>query len=398
MKSAYELKRDATIAANREKLVHLGLERVVPSTTKQERKPRTTSTVKAEPTRASKRGRAPAPDPLPLPEDNEPPPKRSRPARPPPATAETPLIDNVRRYIEENVPDDHELEERRMFGMVMWLVRGNMFLGVGTTSGRMLVRVGEPHTQSLLDDHPEGVRRCSSSANRTFPGTLIVESPQFRGEEQMAFWFAQAMRHNASMAAKEPSAKPRKKAKTSSAAAAAASVPEEETEEAATTVSKAPPRRRKITSSAAATFAAPVPEQMAEEAVGEAAREVAGEAAEEAPPKRRPASTSGGQFAKCVLHVIKSIPRGRVASYGQVAMLAGAPRNARQVGSMLKEGLCWGGMPWWRVLGSSGKSSLPANAGGNTQRENLTAEGVMFRDSGVVDPRMWLARTAPFFV
>ena len=62
--------------------------------------------------------------------------------------------EEVRAFLEENVPDDHALEERRMFGMVMWLVRGNMFVGVGNTSGRLLVRVGEPHVQSLLDAHP----------------------------------------------------------------------------------------------------------------------------------------------------------------------------------------------------------------------------------------------------
>lgn len=39
------------------------------------------------------------------------------------------------------MPEEHELEERQMFGMAMWLVRGNMFLGVGLKSERLLVRV-----------------------------------------------------------------------------------------------------------------------------------------------------------------------------------------------------------------------------------------------------------------
>ena len=98
-----------------------------------------------------------------------------------------------------------------------------------------------------------------------------------------------------------------------------------------------------------------------------------------------------------MLHVVKQIPRGRVAAYGQVAALAGAPRNARQVGPLLKEGLCAGGMPWWRVLGASGKSSLPSNAGGDTQRANLEREGVVFRATGAVDPNMWWARVEPFY-
>ena len=87
-----------------------------------------------------------------------------------------------------------------------------------------------------------------------------------------------------------------------------------------------------------------------------------------------------------------------MASYGQVAALAGAPRNARQVGHLLKEGLAAGGMPWWRVLGASGKSSLPADAGGATQRANLESEGVVFRETGAVDPQMMWARTEPFYV
>ena len=58
-----------------------------------------------------------------------------------------------------------------------------------------------------------------------------------------------------------------------------------------------------------------------------------------------------------MLTVVQNIPRGRVAAYSQVAALAGAPRNARQVGRILGEGLCYGGAPWHRVLGASGKGA-----------------------------------------
>jgi len=53
------------------------------------------------------------------------------------------VLDAVRSYVEEHVPEEHTLEERQMFGMAMWLVRGNMFLGVGLNSERLLVRVGD---------------------------------------------------------------------------------------------------------------------------------------------------------------------------------------------------------------------------------------------------------------
>ena len=115
------------------------------------------------------------------------------------------------------------------------------------------------------------------------------------------------------------------------------------------------------------------------------------------PPRARPASTSGGQFVLCVRAVISHIPRGKVAAYGQVAALAGAPRNARQVGRMLGEGLCYGGAPWHRVLGASGKVSLPAAAGGDTQRRLLREEGVIFRENGAVAPGTFWERVAPFF-
>ena len=64
---------------------------------------------------------------------------------------------------------------------------------------------------------------------------------------------------------------------------------------------------------------------------------------------------------------------------------------------MLAEGLCAAGAPWHRVLGSSGKISLPAAAGGGRQRELLAAEGVEFRESGAVVPATFWRRTEPFF-
>ena len=65
---------------------------------------------------------------------------------------------------------------------------------------------------------------------------------------------------------------------------------------------------------------------------------------------------------------------------------------------MLGEGLARGtSAPWHRVLGSSGKISLPAAAGGERQRRLLAAEGVQFRESGAVVPGTFWARAAPFF-
>jgi methylated-DNA-protein-cysteine methyltransferase-like protein len=75
--------------------------------------------------------------------------------------------------------------------------------------------------------------------------------------------------------------------------------------------------------------------------------------------------------------VVRRIPRGRVATYGQVAELAGLPGRARQVGY---------DVPWQRVINAQGRVS-PRSAPGFdlTQRWLLEAEGVVFGPDGRVD-------------
>ena len=87
-----------------------------------------------------------------------------------------------------------------------------------------------------------------------------------------------------------------------------------------------------------------------------------------------------------IWQVVAAIPPGRVASYGQVAELAGLGRGARQVGRalrMLPEGTR---IPWHRVINAQGRISLPAGSRGHReQRERLLLEGLRFRASGSVD-------------
>lgn len=106
--------------------------------------------------------------------------------------------------------------------------------------------------------------------------------------------------------------------------------------------------------------------------------------------QERPLNESSfGSFAQRCLSVINRIPNGKVATYGQVATLAGAPRNAREVGRMLGDGLAAGGAPWHRVLNASGKISLSPKLGGDRQRELLEAEDVTFRGDRVLQTDMW---------
>lgn len=75
--------------------------------------------------------------------------------------------------------------------------------------------------------------------------------------------------------------------------------------------------------------------------------------------------------------VVRDIPRGRVASYGQVAELAGIARGARQVGYALNRLPPDSDVPWHRVVNAAGRISLP-DAGGAAaeQTARLRAEGV----------------------
>lgn len=74
---------------------------------------------------------------------------------------------------------------------------------------------------------------------------------------------------------------------------------------------------------------------------------------------------------------IRQIPRGKVATYGQVAAAAGYPLYHRQVAQLLR-GSPVGSLPWQRVLGSGGAIKLHGEAA-LEQRMRLEMEGVRFR-------------------
>jgi methylated-DNA-protein-cysteine methyltransferase related protein len=77
-----------------------------------------------------------------------------------------------------------------------------------------------------------------------------------------------------------------------------------------------------------------------------------------------------------LLGPVWKIPKGKVATYGEVARAAGYPRNARQVAWALRA--AHGAIPWHRVVGSGGEIKL-RSAPGFEQRLRLENEGVKFR-------------------
>lgn len=84
--------------------------------------------------------------------------------------------------------------------------------------------------------------------------------------------------------------------------------------------------------------------------------------------------------------VVNAIPRGRVASYGQVADIAGLPGRARQVGYALHATPDDLDLPWQRVVNAKGEISRRAEPlGERLQRSLLEAEGVEFDRHGRID-------------
>lgn len=89
-----------------------------------------------------------------------------------------------------------------------------------------------------------------------------------------------------------------------------------------------------------------------------------------------------------IYEVVCRIPRGRVATYGQIAMLAGDPHWSRVVGYALHVNPDPEGIPCYRVVNRFGEVSAAfAFGGGNRQRELLEADGVAFLPDGRVDLR-----------
>lgn len=96
-----------------------------------------------------------------------------------------------------------------------------------------------------------------------------------------------------------------------------------------------------------------------------------------------------------IYELVRKIPRGRVATYGQIAELAGRPGAARVVGVALRQAT-GEGIPWQRVVGKRGKRlariSILDPIGGAIQRALLEQEGVELTERGCIrlDEYGWL--------
>ena len=107
--------------------------------------------------------------------------------------------------------------------------------------------------------------------------------------------------------------------------------------------------------------------------------------AREVAPARAAAGAAQGSWAR-IYAVVRRIPLGRVATYGQVAELAGLPGQARLVGYALAGLGDHDRVPWHRVINAQGRVSARGSGPGGTvlQRLRLEAEGVAFGAGGRV--------------
>ena len=97
-----------------------------------------------------------------------------------------------------------------------------------------------------------------------------------------------------------------------------------------------------------------------------------------------------------IYSVVRRIPRGRVATYGQIARLAGLPGQARQVGYALHAMATERPVPWHRVINARGEISRRSHPGSDeAQRQFLEREGVTFDAGGRVDLARYQWRPRP---
>ena len=87
-----------------------------------------------------------------------------------------------------------------------------------------------------------------------------------------------------------------------------------------------------------------------------------------------------------IYDVVRRVPEGKVATYGQIASLAGLPGHARQVGYALHASRPEDKLPWHRIINAKGEISLRSDPGfEGLQQAMLAAEGVVPGTNGKID-------------
>lgn len=95
-------------------------------------------------------------------------------------------------------------------------------------------------------------------------------------------------------------------------------------------------------------------------------------------------------FTSEVTRLIKAIPPGKVATYGQIAYLTGLYPSVRRVVWILHSCSEKEGLPWHRVVNQKGTISLKPGAGYEKQKSRLEGEGIVFDAKGHIDLDLFL--------
>ncbi|MCX6826772.1 MAG: MGMT family protein [candidate division Zixibacteria bacterium] len=95
-------------------------------------------------------------------------------------------------------------------------------------------------------------------------------------------------------------------------------------------------------------------------------------------------------FHQRAITIIKKIPRGKVATYGQIATMAGNPIGARQVVRILHSSSEKENLPWHRIVNGKATISLPKGSGYELQKAILQKEGIIFDKDDAIDFELYL--------
>jgi len=96
------------------------------------------------------------------------------------------------------------------------------------------------------------------------------------------------------------------------------------------------------------------------------------------------------QFTESVLEIIKSIPKGKIQTYGGISKLAGHPNGARQVVRILSTLSYKHHLPWHRVINSKGELPMLNEEMFEEQRVLLKKEKIKISEDGKIDMKKYL--------
>ena len=95
-------------------------------------------------------------------------------------------------------------------------------------------------------------------------------------------------------------------------------------------------------------------------------------------------------FTAEAIRLIKAIPKGKVATYGQIAYMTGLYPSVRRVVWLLHSSSKKEGLPWHRVVNKKGEISLKPGSGYEKQKELLEKEGIQFDENDCIDLDVFL--------